>query len=129
MNQNFLTYYQLLDVETYASKKDILIAYKTKAKAYHPDKNDGHHTANTLFQMVNQAKDVLTNTAQRLKYDYSIGVKTKPSPPPEEKIVYIREESNDLKEILAVGAVGLVAGLMLSKVVRKKKTKKRKRIN
>jgi DnaJ-class molecular chaperone len=34
MNQNYLTYYQLLDVETYSSTKDILIAYKLKAKAY-----------------------------------------------------------------------------------------------
>jgi hypothetical protein len=77
--------------------------------------------------MSNQAKEVLTDKIERLKYDYSIGVKSKPTTPPEEKIVYIREESNSLKEILAVVAVGLVAGLIISKAVKKRMAKKGKK--
>jgi len=112
MNTNYLTYYQLLDVDTNASREAIITAYKSKAKAYHPDKNNGNHTSNVLFQLINQAKEVLTDSVQRLQYDYSIGVKQKPAPEPEEKIVYLKEESNSIKEILAVGAVSLVTGLL-----------------
>ncbi len=124
MNTNFLTYYQLLDVETNATTHDIITAYKLKAKAYHPDKNNGNHTANVLFQLINQAKEVLTDSVQRLKYDYSIGVRQKPTIEPEEKIVYVKEESNSLKEILTVGAIGLATGLLISKSIKKRKKKK-----
>lgn len=124
MNTNYLTYYQLLDVETNASREAIITAYKSKAKTYHPDKNNGNHTSNVLFQLINQAKEVLTDSVQRLKYDYSIGVRKKPTPPPEEKIVFIKEESNSLKEILTVGAIGLATGLLISNPMKKRKKKK-----
>lgn len=127
MNTNYLTYYQLLDVETNASREAIITAYKSKAKAYHPDKNNGNHTSNVLFQLINQAKEVLTDSVQRLKYDYSIGVKQKPTPLPEEKIVFIKEGSNSLKEILTAGAVGLATGFLISKTLKKRNKKKSKR--
>jgi len=126
MNNNFLNYYQLLDVATDATTSEIILAYKIKAKTYHPDKNDGHHTAKTLFQFINQAKEVLTNPSKRLAYDYSTGVKQKPKPKAKikEKVVYVREENNDLGELLTIGAIGLVSGFMISKMVGKRKTKR-----
>ena len=116
----------LLDVETNATTKQILLAYKEKAKMYHPDKNNGHFTANKLFQLINDAKETLTDKTKRLRYDYSIGVKSKPMPEPEEKYIYIENESVSAKEILAVGAIGIAAGFILSKMTQKKSAKKKK---
>ena len=127
MNQNFLTYYQLLDVKTNASSSEIIKAYKKKALLYHPDKNDGHHTANTLFQLINQAKEVLSNPKKRLIYDYSIGVKQKPKSPPKEKIIYVKDETGfTTNEILAVGAIGLAGGILISKAFNRTKKRKQK---
>lgn len=124
MNNNFLTYYQLLDVEPNATTDEIILAYKIKAKLYHPDKNSGHHTANKLFQLINQAKTVLTNPKTRLEYDYSIGVKQKPQATTKEKVVYINaDEGFTTKELLTIGALGLATGFLISQAF---KTPKRK---
>lgn len=116
----------LLDVETNATTKQILFAYKEKAKMYHPDKNNGHFTANKLFQLINDAKETLTDKTKRLRYDYTIGVRSKPIPEPEEKYIYVENESVSVKEIFAVGALGLAAGFILSKMNQKKSDKKMK---
>jgi len=127
MNKNFLTYYQLLDISTSASSSEITTAYKKKALLYHPDKNDGHHTANTLFQLINQAKEVLLNPKKRLEYDYSIGVKQKPEPKQKEKVIYIKDETGfTTKEILAIGALGLASGILISKAFTRTKKRKKK---
>ncbi|HIP35809.1 MAG TPA: J domain-containing protein [Crocinitomix sp.] len=122
MSNQFLTYYQLLDVETNATTTEILLAYKTKAKLYHPDKNKGHHTANKLFQLINQAKEVLTDPIKREEYDYSVGIKEKPLTEPEEEIIYT--ENNDTfntKELITIGAIGLATGFILGQIFKRKK--------
>lgn len=114
MESNYITYYQLLGIESNASTEEILKAYKEKAKEYHPDKNDGHHTATKLFQYIQDAKAVLIDPQQRLEYDFMIGVKKRPEPAPFISNSKPSKSNDNLGALLAAGAVGLLVGLFLS---------------
>jgi len=116
MSKNYITYYQLLDIETSATTEEVIKAYKKKAIEYHPDKNEGHKTANTLFQYINQAKEVLSNPQKRLEYDYISGVKKNPKQQPRTKNIYIKEnnKSTDWNELLGIGLLGLLVGVAIS---------------
>ena len=118
MQDNYITYYQLLDVEPNASTVEILKAYKEKAKEYHPDKNDDHFTATKLFQYIQDAKEVLTDTKKRIEYDYMAGIKKRPEPKP--KIIHA-PKNNNVGALLAVGALGLLVGVFLGSSANGKK--------
>jgi len=113
MNNNYITYYQLLGVEPSASTEEILIAYKEKAKEYHPDKNDGHITATKLFQYIQEAKEVLTDAKKRLEYDYMAGIKKKPRSTSDKIHIPMNEKSNNIGTLLAAGAIGLLVGIFI----------------
>ncbi|PKP20332.1 MAG: hypothetical protein CVU05_09350 [Bacteroidetes bacterium HGW-Bacteroidetes-21] len=118
MQNNYLTYYQLLGIETNASTEDILKAYKEKAKEYHPDKNDGHHTANKLFQYIQEAKEVLIDTQKRLEYDYMAGIIKRPEPTSKViRVPYPVKQKVNKTDIAAAAigaaAVGLLVGIFL----------------
>ena len=109
MRSNYLTYYELLGIEPNATKEEIFKAYKAKAKEYHPDKNDGHHTANKLFQYILQAKEILTNPQNRLEYDYMAGIKKKP----QVAQVSVKGKRINPEALITVGAIGLLVGIFL----------------
>ncbi|MFP5470892.1 MAG: J domain-containing protein [Bacteroidia bacterium] len=111
MKQNYLSYYELLGVDQSATTEQINSAYKQKAKESHPDKNDGHHTAKTLFQYYSEAKEVLTDSKKRLEYDYLIGIKKRPEPRPS---IVQTNHSNGSGALLAAGAIGLLVGIFLA---------------
>ncbi|OYU54415.1 MAG: hypothetical protein CFE25_13960 [Chitinophagaceae bacterium BSSC1] len=112
MAQNFLTYYQLLGVESNATEIEISHAYKEKAKEYHPDKNGGHSTATKLFQFIQDAKEVLMDQNKRTEYDYIIGVKERPMQIIQSQML---KRENNVEELLAIGALGLLVGVFLKK--------------
>ncbi|NLL27700.1 MAG: J domain-containing protein [Bacteroidales bacterium] len=121
MKSNYITYYQLLEIEPTASTEEILKAYKEKAKEYHPDKNGGHHTATKLFQYIQDAKETLIDSQKRIEYDYMAGIKKRPDPAP--RIIKTPvKESNNLGTLLAVGAVGLLVGLFIGNSKKKQIT-------
>jgi len=63
-------HYQILDVDTDAEPNDIKAAYRKLSKRYHPDITGdpkGH-----LFQLVNEAYEVLSNAEKRAAYDRSL---------------------------------------------------------
>jgi len=128
----FFNYYQLLDVSTTASTRQINLAYKKKALIYHPDKNGGSQVANDMFKLLNNAKDCLTNPSERLRYDYEIGVKSKPNPraeyktEPEVEYVVIKEEP-DLKETIQLGLAALAVGYAFGRIRKSRKPNKRKK--
>lgn len=61
-------YYKLLDISNKSSLNEIRIAYKSKAKEFHPDINK-HKDATIQFQTLLEAYDTLKDDVKRKKYD------------------------------------------------------------
>jgi DnaJ-class molecular chaperone len=61
-------YYALLGVDPAASEEAILQAYREKAAEQHPDVSDADDAEST-FQRLQEAKDVLTDEERRRQYD------------------------------------------------------------
>ena len=62
-------YYAVLGVAKNASGKDIKKAYYQLAKQFHPDTNKGDPKAETKFQQVSEAYEVLSDDQKRSDYD------------------------------------------------------------
>lgn len=58
--------YSILGVQTDASDREIKIAYRRKAKQYHPDKNPNNEE---LMKEINMAYEILSDENKRLEYD------------------------------------------------------------
>jgi curved DNA-binding protein CbpA len=118
MQQNYLTYYQLLEVSVDATTEQIIAAYKEKAKKYHPDKNQGTEAANRMFQLLTDARDWLTDPIKRKQYNEIIGITAKPEPQP--KIIYkqitktvTKPSKPDNVELAGAAVVGGLVGLLI----------------
>jgi molecular chaperone DnaJ len=61
-------YYRILEVATSAKQEDVKKAFRRLAKLYHPDINTNQYTE-THFREIQEAYEVLGNTAQRRRYD------------------------------------------------------------
>ncbi len=62
-------YYEVLEVSKTASTDEIKRAYRKKAVQFHPDKNPGDKAAEEKFKEATEAYSVLSEPAQRQKYD------------------------------------------------------------
>ena len=62
-------YYKILGVSKNADEKTIKKAYRKLARQYHPDHNPNSKTAEDKFKDVNEAYEVLGDSANRAKYD------------------------------------------------------------
>jgi molecular chaperone DnaJ len=62
-------YYAVLGIESGASDREIQRAYRTLAKANHPDANPGDHEAEERFKEISAANDVLGDSDKRKEYD------------------------------------------------------------
>ncbi|CAB86346.1 DNAJ domain-containing protein Erj5 [Schizosaccharomyces pombe] len=65
--KNKATFYELLEVPTKASIKEINRAYRKKSILYHPDKNPKSKELYTLLGLI---VNILRNTETRKRYDY-----------------------------------------------------------
>src|ERR1700686_5462168 len=61
--------YQALGVAKDASADDIKKAYRTLARKYHPDRNQGDTAAEERFKQISHAHDVLSDPDKRREYD------------------------------------------------------------
>jgi molecular chaperone DnaJ len=62
-------YYEVLEVERTCSDSDLKAAFRKKAMAHHPDRNDGCTEAEARFKEVNEAYSVLSDPQKRAAYD------------------------------------------------------------
>jgi len=65
----FIDYYKVLGVDKSATPAQIKSAYKKLARKLHPDLNPDDKEANTKFQQLNEANEVLSDADKRAKYD------------------------------------------------------------
>ena len=65
----FIDYYKTLGIPKTASADDIKKAYRKLARKLHPDINPNDKDAQTKFQKLNEANEVLSNPEKRKKYD------------------------------------------------------------
>ena len=61
-------YYQILRISRQASREEIKRAYRRLAVVFHPDKNQSEESS-ALFQEINEAHEVLSDSDKRLRYD------------------------------------------------------------
>jgi curved DNA-binding protein len=62
-------YYLTLGVSKSSSSDEIKKAYRNLARKYHPDMNPGNKASEEKFKEINEAYEVLSDTAKREKYD------------------------------------------------------------
>src|SRR3954469_3715825 len=62
-------YYKALGVGQSASAEEIKRAYRTLAKAYHPDSTGGDKAKESRFKDISNAYDVLGDAKKRAMYD------------------------------------------------------------
>ena len=62
-------FYKMLGVSKTASAAEIKKAYRTLARAHHPDNNANDAKSEAKFKEVSEAYDVLSDTAKRKEYD------------------------------------------------------------
>jgi curved DNA-binding protein len=66
---SFIDYYEVLGINKNASEDDIKKAYRKLARKLHPDLNPNDKDAKAKFQKINEANEVLSDSAKRKKYD------------------------------------------------------------
>jgi DnaJ-class molecular chaperone len=65
----FKDYYATLGVTKTSTEKEIKQAFRKLARKYHPDVNPGDKAAEAKFKEINEAYEVLGDSAKRKKYD------------------------------------------------------------
>jgi len=66
---DFKDYYATLGVTKTATEKEIKQAFRKLARKHHPDLNPGNKVAEAKFKEINEAYEVLGDSATRKKYD------------------------------------------------------------
>ena len=62
-------YYEILEVDRNASDEEIKKSFKTLAKKYHPDQNQGNPNCEQKFKEINEAYNTLSDKDKKSEYD------------------------------------------------------------
>ena len=65
----FIDYYKILGVDRNIPQKDVKMAYRKRAKQFHPDLHPNDPKAKAKFQALNEAYAVINDPEKRKKYD------------------------------------------------------------
>jgi DnaJ-domain-containing protein 1 len=71
-------YYHLLGLKSSATPEDIKSAYRKLSLKFHPDKNNGDPFMEEMFKQVNEANEMLSDTAKRRIYNASLSEMEEP---------------------------------------------------
>lgn len=74
-------YYKILAISSNASQAEVKKAYYQQAKKHHPDRNPGDHRAESLFQKISEAYEVLGDEFKRKEYDKNFSHKQSKTSP------------------------------------------------
>jgi curved DNA-binding protein CbpA len=80
MNENFVDYYKVLNIDIEASSTEIKNSYLKLAKKHHPDHSNGGNS--NLFQLICNAYECLYNKDKRKEYD----------------LIYLKRSFDELKD-------------------------------
>lgn len=64
-----MDYYQILGLDTTASKNEIRASYRKLAFQYHPDRNENDDKAADMMKKINEAYAVLSDDKKKRRYD------------------------------------------------------------
>jgi len=70
-------YYKILGIDVSADKKEIKSAYRSLARKYHPDTNQGNKLSEDKFKEIGEAYSILSDEIKRLQYDLLKGITQK----------------------------------------------------
>lgn len=121
MSGNPFNAYDLLNIESNATESEIKTAFKLMAQEHHPDKHGNLKTANILFKILLESKDILLDPNRRLVHDYANGIKERPKSHTETVFRNESEPKTDWASLMFAGVAGLAIGAAL---VRRSKNKK-----
>jgi molecular chaperone DnaJ len=75
-----INHYQLLGIPEDADARRIKAAYRSMAKRFHPDANQGSEAAADLFRQINEAYRILCDEQLRKAYNRKIATEQHPTP-------------------------------------------------
>jgi len=70
-----MNYYEILQISSQATDKEIKLAFKKLAWKYHPDQNPQDKKAEEIFKQISEAYHTLSDPSKRQFYDVKIGLR------------------------------------------------------
>lgn len=69
------TFYEILDINQYATTDQLKSAYRKKMVEFHPDKNNNSQLSITITQDLTEVFNILNNPIKKAAYDQSISTR------------------------------------------------------
>jgi hypothetical protein len=101
-------HYEILDLKSNATEKEIGVAFKKLSLKYHPDRNPNDSAAEKLYNQVGVAYNILIDPVQRSEYDSSVNTST-------DEADKVEEESSNV-DVKSLGGVGRAFGAFVSRL-------------
>lgn len=114
---SFKDYYNILGLNSNKVTLDeIKLAYREKAKKYHPDINAGDNSSEEKFKEINEAYKVLSDSKSRKRYDRSWYIYT-------ERKKRLQNKDREVKKSFKEKLIDILFGMSLPKKETEKKAK------
>ena len=114
---SFKDYYSILGLNSNKVTLDeIKLAYREKAKKYHPDINAGDNSSEEKFKEINEAYKVLSDSKSRKRYDRSWFIYT-------ERKKRLQNKEREVKKSFKEKLIDILFGMSLPKKETEKKSK------